>query len=165
MLRPGDQRAQRRALHHRERGIAAIVHRDAGVRGSTAVCPCDRGAGCEATGVSLTLIVRPPCAIATGLIRTSALMTTVPDASLMTMRAASLVDRHGQILDIAEQVDDIAAIAGAGRELHGARIEHAGSARVQALTAAAICRGRQVGFFSASYSWSPSAAHRAPRAR
>jgi len=58
------------------------------VRFTVVVVPVElKGEGCETCGVSVIRTVRLPCAIATGAIFTSWLMTITPFSSLMTTRA------------------------------------------------------------------------------
>ena len=92
------------------------------MRGTTTVVPLESGAGWLTSGVSVTRMVRLPCAIATVLIRTLAPITMVPLASSITTMAA-VVRLDAQILERGQRLDRVAA---GEVERDGARIGRLG---------------------------------------
>ena len=58
------------------------------VSGTTTVCPCEKGAGCETPKSVLTVMLRLPWAMAIGMMCTSLPMITVPVRSFRMTRAA-----------------------------------------------------------------------------
>ncbi len=89
------------------------------VRGSTSVVPVrENGAGWLAMGVSVTRMVRLPCAMATVEMRTSAPITITPDCSSITTRAGWSGSTR-TCLEIGEQADDALRVSVGLIHAHG----------------------------------------------